>query len=146
MLVTGFVILEQDPILTELRQKAKSLLAQPPEAPQDLTFQRYLTACLYEDAEDVVEKDPETAEMILNRAVMEMVTFCFIQAGKFIPRQKSLLDELAELDVNLAELARSYYQTASPEKKMEIAGMLADRTIGARGFFEWETPPNIFSE
>ena len=38
MLATGFVILNLDPVIDELRQKAASLLTQPPAAPDDLTM------------------------------------------------------------------------------------------------------------
>jgi hypothetical protein len=107
-----------------------------------LTYQRYLSALLYEDAEDVVEQDPETAEMIVYRAVAEMLKFCFIKAGSFIPRPKSMLAELATLDANIAEQTRRFYQAPTLNEKMELAGKIADQTIGKRGFFEWEMPPD----
>lgn len=146
MLSTGFVILDLDPIIGDLQRKAARLLSQPPEAPKDLTYQRYLSALLVEDAEDIVEKDPETAEMIVYRAVAEMLNFCFIKAGRFIPRQKSLLEELAKIDRKVAGLARSFYQAPTLDKKMELAGRIADQTIGQRGFFEWEMPPDEITE
>jgi predicted nucleotidyltransferase len=145
MLSTGFVILDLDPVIGELQNKAEKLLLQPPEAPKDLTYQRYLSALLYEDAEDVVERDPETAEMIVYRAVAEMLNFCFIRAGSFIPRQKSMLVELTKIDANIVEQVRSFYQAPTLDEKMELAGRIADQTIGKRGFFEWEMPPDEVS-
>lgn len=109
MLATGFVVLDLDPVIVELRSKAQRLLSQPPAAPQNMTYQRYALALLFEDAEDVVERDPEAAQMIVYRAVAELLNFCFVKAGSFIPRQKSLLEELARLDSKVAELARSFY-------------------------------------
>ncbi|HNT74288.1 MAG TPA: hypothetical protein PKH77_04615 [Anaerolineae bacterium] len=142
MLATGFVVLDLDPVIGDLQSQAKRLLSQPPAAPQYLTYQKYLSALMFEDAEDVVERDPEVAEMIVYRAVAEMLNFCFIKAGSFIPRQKSLLEELAKLDTEVAELARSFYRTPTLGEKMELAGRIADQTLGIRGFFEWEMPPD----
>ena len=145
MLSTGFVILDLDPVIGELVHKAENLLSQPPAAPENLTYQRYSLASIFEDAEDVVERDPETAEMIVYRAVGEMLNFCFIEAGEFIPRQKSLLAELAGLDAKAAELALSFYRASSLGEKMILAGKIADQTVGERGFFEWEMPRNEVS-
>jgi len=146
MLATGFVVLDLDPVIGDLQSKAKRLLSQPPAAPQYLTYQRYSSALLFEDAEDIVERDPEVAEMIVYRAVAEMLNFCFIKAGSFIPRQKSILEELAKLDTKVAELARSFYRASTLGEKMELAGRIADQTIGIRGFFEWEMPPDEVSK
>jgi len=145
MLSTGFVVLDLDPVIGDLQNKAERLLSQPPEAPKDLTYQRYLSALLFEDAEDIVSRDPETAEMIVYRAVAEMLVFCFIKAGIFIPRQKSMLEELANLDTKVAKLARDFYRASTLDEKMELAGRIADQTIGKRGFFEWEMPPDDVS-
>ena len=141
MLATGFVILERDPVVGQLREKAGNLLANPPGAPRDLTYQRYMAALLYEDALDIQERDPEAAEMILQRAVVEMMNFCFIQAGAFMPRSKSLIAEFSKAHPATGELARSFYREASLVKKIALAGQIADQTIGRRGFFEWEATP-----
>ncbi len=143
MLSTGFVILDLDPVVGELRSQAGRLLSHPPETPKDLTYPRYLAALLYEDAADCMERDPQTAEMIVYRAVAEMLNFYFIKEGRFIPRQKSLLEELARMDVKIGDLARSFYQAPTLDEKMELAGRLADQTIGKRGFFEWQMPPEV---
>lgn len=141
MLATGFVVLDLDPVIHELREKAGSLLGQPPPAPEDLTIHKYFPALLLEDAVDVADKDQAAAQMILNQAVQGMLNFCFIQAGRFIPRQKNLLDVLEELDKGTAKLARSFYGASSIRMKVELAGLIADRTIEERGFFAWETSP-----
>jgi len=141
MLATGFVVLKLDPVIDELREKARNLLSNPPETPKDLTPQRYYRALLLEDATDLIEKDPATAQMLLSQAVTEMLEFCFIQQGDFIPRPKSLLDKLAKIDSQLADLARSFFEAASLDLRADLACQIADRTIAKRGFFEWETSP-----
>ncbi|MFC1997911.1 hypothetical protein ACFLXI_09985, partial [Chloroflexota bacterium] len=141
MLATGFVILDIDPVIQDLIQKAKRLMAQPPAAPKDLTTHRYFPALLFEDAVDIAQNDPATAQMILSQAVTEMLNFSFIQAGEFIPRQKSLLKELEKIDDVTADLPRNFFEGTSFDLRLDIAGKIADRTIKERDFFEWKVPP-----
>jgi hypothetical protein len=101
-----------------------------------------MLAALYEDAVDVAARDPAAAQMILSRAVTEMVTFVFAKAGRFIPPQKDLLGALTAVDSHVAELAGGFFEASELETRLELAGEIADRTIGARGFFEWETLPD----
>ena len=136
--VDGTNILDRDPVVNELREKAARLIKNPPAAPDDLTIQRYMTALLFEDGMDIVENDPEAAAMILNLAVHEMLQFCFIRAGTFIPRIKSLLTELEKLDPQVTALARDYFRTAAIKDRVKLATSIADLTVEARGFFEWE--------
>jgi hypothetical protein len=140
MLSTGFVILKLDPIIDQLRAKAAEMLANPPEAPADLTPLRYMSALLFEDAMDKLHTDPETSEMIIDQALVEMLKFCFIKSGRFIPRQKSLLDELENLAPPIASLARKFYRSASLKEKLEVAKQIAENTTGADCFFEWDSP------
>lgn len=140
ILVTGHVILNQDPkIVDELREKAMKLLSQPPQAPRDLVMPRYMAASLFEDAQDVAGTDSATSQMILSQAVTEMLRFCFIERGQFIPRSKSMLQELEKIDVETAQLARQFFEADEFNLRLEIAGRIADRTVKERGFFEWET-------
>jgi len=139
MLATGHIILILDPVVDALRAKASELLSQPPEAPQELVMPRYMTALLFEDALDVAQTDPATAQMILSQAVTEMLKFPFIERGEFIPRTKSLLADLNKIDAQTARLAYRFFEAGEFKVRLEIAGQIADRTIKARGFFEWET-------
>jgi predicted nucleotidyltransferase len=51
MLATGFVVLELDPVIGQLRQRAAEVLADSPaDNPENFTMARYLAAALYEDA------------------------------------------------------------------------------------------------
>ncbi|MFL7794914.1 MAG: hypothetical protein AB8I69_22420 [Anaerolineae bacterium] len=144
MLATGFVVLARDPVVDELRAQARELLAHPPEsALLELDVSRYMVACMYEDAMDVVERDPVTAQMLLSRAVTDMLEFCFKKAGRFIPRRKELLQALAEVDPETAELATEFFTATKLGVRLRLAERLADRTIGVRGFFEWETVPEM---
>jgi predicted nucleotidyltransferase len=141
MLATGAVVLDLDPIVEALRQRAVDELKNPPAPTQrELTTSRYTAALLYEDAVDVVERDVATAQLLLGRAVEEMLRHRFVQSGVYLPRAKDLFEELAELDAETAVLARRFFGDPDPAGRIELAGEIADRTIRARGFFEWESP------
>lgn len=143
MLATGFIILDRDPSVGELRRRAQECLADPPVLdPAALTVARYMAACLFEDALDVAGRDPATADMLVARAVGEMVHFAFRRAGRYLPRAKDLLDALAALDHELGSLARRFYGARTLQERLSLAGEIADGTIGVHGFFEWESAPD----
>ncbi len=77
--------------------------------------------------------------MILAQAVHEMLRYAFRAAGRFLPREKDLLSALEELDTPLAGLARGFYRADSLPERLALAEAIAGRTIGVRGFFEWES-------
>jgi hypothetical protein len=142
MLATGFVILELDPVVSTLRQRAAEILADLPESsPENLIMARYLAALLFEDAFDVVERDPATAQMLLSRAVTEILHYSFARAGRYLPRSKDLLVEAAKIDVEAARLAQAFFENSLFEARLKLAKQLADRILGIRGFFEWESVP-----
>jgi len=139
MLGTGTVILQKDPIVERLRERAIELLKTPPEIPEDLTLPRYMIACLFEDAMDVSLKDETTALLIIYQAMEQMINHAFVKAGRYIPRRKNILNELRNINKELWELVDHFYRTESFRKKMRIAGSIADQVIGVRGFFEWKS-------
>ncbi|MBN2305194.1 MAG: hypothetical protein JXQ72_11985 [Anaerolineae bacterium] len=142
MLATGVVILDESPVIEELRSWARTMLqAQPNPSAERLVQMRYLVAAEFEDARDVAGTDPLTARLILAKAVHGMLHVAFWKANRFIPREKDLLATLADLDAPLGELARTFWSTNDLTQQIELAGQIADRTIGARGFFEWESTP-----
>ncbi len=142
MLHTGFVILALDNNLAELRkQAAVELTRNPDPTQQQLTFARYLAATRYEDATDIAQTKPESANMILGQAVYAMLHYAFLKANRYIPRDKDLLITLAELDAQLAHKAAAYFRSAAFEERLALAQEIADSTIETRGFFAWELPP-----
>lgn len=142
MLSTGWVVLARDPIVDALRSEAMQWLSQP-ERPADaqLVRDRYMAATLYEDALDVVERDPSTAGMLFDQAVTAMLRYSFRNEGLFIPRQKELLAALTSIDPDLGDLARRYFIATFAEKRV-LAENIAERTVGVHGFFEWESEPD----
>lgn len=59
----------------------------------------------------------------------------------YVVHDKELLKHLDALNPELARLASAFYRAQSAAERLELAGQIADHTVGARGFFEWETPP-----
>ena len=141
MWATGFVILDSDPVVEQLRQRAEKLLNQPPN-PQakSLIAERYAAADAYENALDIREENPAGAIMMLNLAVHKMLQYVFWENNCYLPRDKDLLDELESLDAGLAELAQQYFVAADTDERFTLAEQIADLTIGVHGFFEWESP------
>jgi hypothetical protein len=141
MLATGFSVLVTDPVVNALRSEAKLILNSERKASGDLTVPRYMIATLFEDALDVIDEDPLTARMILNEAIYQMLSHAFTKADRYIPRAKDLLRELGRIDLDLRRLAEGYYASASLEDQVELAKSICDKTIAARGFFEWDSGP-----
>jgi hypothetical protein len=142
MLATGAVVYASDPAVERLRARAAEMLASPPRPdPARLTPLRYGAACQLEDGLDVAESDPATAQLFLNRAVDSALALRFRQAGRWQPRDKERLAELARLDPPLAEAARRFYGASLPAERVALARRIVAATAGAEGFFEWETAP-----
>jgi predicted nucleotidyltransferase len=139
MIAAGHVVLDRDGVVAELRQKAAAIIEQPVFSEEALTYQRYMVAASYEDAMDKAESDPATAGMIMARTVEEMLEYHFLEKGCYLPRRKDLLSELPP---GLQEDARAFFGEGDIARRLELAGRIADATIEARGFFEWESAPD----
>ena len=140
MLATGFLMYDPDGEMARLKQEANKWLArQPALSNQDLTFMRYAAATQYEDAQDMMGKDPDTSRLLLAQAVLSMLRFGFAQAGHNEPRPKALLDAYQQVDEQAADLVRAFYQEEALSEKFALAEQIADRTIDALDFFEWES-------
>lgn len=146
MLATGHVILSIDPIVDELRAEAAEWLAKPSRpSPAQIVMDRYLAATLYEDARDIAKKDPSTALLILSQSVTAMISFWYRSNGHLIPRTKEFLSSLESLNQTLGRDAQRFF-IAPPEERWLLAERIADQTIGVRGFFEWESAPQVMTE
>lgn len=140
MLATGHVVRTSGPGLAQLRNEAAAWLARPsyPSAAA-LVRARYDAATRFEDALDVADADPATATMLLTGAVTAMLeAWCRAETGA-IPRRKDLIGRVADLDPALGEQARAAFAHAPFAERCAAATAVADRTIAARGFFEWDS-------
>lgn len=142
MLATGFLVLELDPVIAELRQLALQSLAEPPElSPEKLVFMRYMAVNWLEDAADLARRDEATANLFLSQAVLEIIRVHFIASGIYLPRNKELISRLEALTPELGELVRRFYLTAECAARLELATQIAECTLQEVGFFEWESLP-----
>lgn len=111
MLVTGFPVLVNDPIVAELAEEAQTWLQKAPTfTAQQLLWRRYSIVDLLDNARDLLTSDPPCAARILHQAVQEILEYAFLANGHFLPRLKELIAKLPEVDPELAQLARAYYQ------------------------------------
>ena len=140
MLATGFVVYSSVLIVDELRREAQEWLARPSPMSDDQAIRvRYGIASRLEDGLDVLAADGPTATMLLSQAVTSMLEFfCRSRAGR-VPRSKELLSVVAAHDAELGRLATAFFNAESVADRARIAEALADRTLGVRGFFPWDS-------
>jgi hypothetical protein len=140
MLVTGFPVLESDPQVAALRDRARAILAEPPALDtEQAIFERFAGALMVEDAADVIERDADAASLLATEAVHHAARMRFRLTGRFVPRHKDLLAELDRLDAPLARDVRAFLTTSDARQRLALACSIADRVFDARGFFEWES-------
>ncbi len=140
ILTTGFVVLDRDLILQDLRTEAATWLNTPPAPGDDaLLWRRYLIADELDNARDVVESDPACASLILHSAVSRLVEYAFLARGQNLPRQKALVAALAALDPEAGATVRAFYAAADASARLELATQLAQHLTGAVAFFTWDS-------
>ncbi len=142
MLATGFVVLEHDPIVEQLRSESRDWLARPDECSSaDAQRARYAAATHLEDGADITAEDPAVASLILGRAVTLMLEYRLRSSGHPIPRAKTLVTEVAALDPALGDMVCRFTQAVSPAARLDAAQRIGDHVLHARGFFEWDSGP-----
>ncbi len=109
----------------------------PNPDPIVLETRRYLATDKLDNAVDVVARDPTTARLLASTAVYEAMILCFLQAGRWAPRDKDLLPELRVIAPESAALVDAFHETGD----VDIAGDAVEALIGQRTFYQWETPP-----
>lgn len=140
MVATGFVVYARDETVDRLRAAAREVLVRGPEpSPSALLEMRFGAANLLEDALDILTVDDEMCRALLTRVVEEAVRYRFWSAGRWQPRHKEALRALEELDPVLGRLVRRFYRTAALPDQIALAREIAQTSLGATGFFEWES-------
>jgi len=142
MIATGVVVFRDGPIMDELRTEARGWLEKKTAMSDfERVSTRYGIASRLEDALDLVDTDDVTATMLLAESVIAILEYACKAADGRIPRRKELMTMIAGRDSEIAQLATEFFQAASISERKRSALALADRTIGARGFFEWDSGP-----
>jgi hypothetical protein len=57
-----------------------------------------------------------------------------------------LLSALTQLDPEAGALLRDYFAATDGDGKRKVAERIADRVLGTRGFFEWDSTPEAQPE
>jgi len=142
MLATGVIVFRDGPTIDQLRAEAEEWLAKETVMSEaERISARYAIASRLEDALDVVETDEITGWMQLTDAVTAMLEYSCKAGRGWIPRRKELLASVASTQPEVARLAREFFRSDTAAHGAELASQIADRTIGARGFFEWDSGP-----
>lgn len=140
MLATGFVVLDRDPVVEQLRQEARDVLQGKAEINAGaLMMARYHALDKYENALDMAEISPEISSMIAYQAVYDMLHYLYLSRQEFLPRDKDLLKRLESDFPQVAPLAKMFYSAPDLPTRLEAAGQIADLTIETRLFFEMES-------
>jgi hypothetical protein len=142
MLATGVVIFSTGPIVDELRAEATQWLMKDTRISEfERVSTRYTIASRLEDALDVISTDDVTAAMVLAETVLAMLEFVCKADGGQIPRRKDLLAHVATTHPKIAESAAEFFRAIDVSERARVALQIADNTIGARGFFPWDSGP-----
>jgi predicted nucleotidyltransferase len=140
MLATGFVVLDRDPVVEQLRIESREWLGRPEMfSAEDAQRARYAAASHLEDGADITFIDATAAALILGRAVTQSLEYWLRSRGRPIPRSKDLVATIAAFDLELSRLVEGFVNAESSAERLEFAHRIGDFTLGTRGFFEWDS-------
>ncbi len=146
MLATGVVVLDTANLASDLQQEAKAVLEAGPQVDAAwLELRRYAVATAFEDAEDLVTDDPERSKTLALHALTEAITWWFPANGLWQPRSKDLLAEFERHRPELGALARMAIEDGSLSSMLEGVAPILQATIGATGFYPWESEPEALT-
>lgn len=140
MLATGTAIHDPDRLAATLQAEAAVLLAAGPRlTPDEVRDWRYGGATWFEDAVDLVERDPALCRLALHHAVEEALCYRYLAANRWEPRFKELIAGLGELDPELPALVERFFAAQDIQSQLRTAEAIMVACIGETGFFEWES-------
>ena len=139
MFATGHVVFDPTGVTANLVEDAKQILANPPGAPsqETLTIAYYSAATEFEDVDDLSNRDPAAAAVLLGGVVRKLAEVRLQSEQGWLPRGKDLLLRLREVDPISGTLAEAAASNQPFPDRLEAARELCIRVTGADGFFEW---------
>jgi hypothetical protein len=142
MLATGILVQDRENRMAGLIRAAQEVLARGPELPPHaLPRERYVAACLVEDALDFEGADTADARLNLALAVDALVKYAYLETNRHLPRPKERLSLLAGFAPELARLL-SRALSEAPADAIGPLRAASERTLGVAGFFEWDSGPD----
>jgi hypothetical protein len=140
MFATGIAVHDPNGVVASLQTVARTNLDRGPQlTDESLTRLRYGVAGNVEDANDIAVDDPDASLVLLHRAVDGALSYRFLAGGSWIPRTKELFVRLAQIDPDLADLARHFYRATHFDDQLLLARQIVQRSASATGTFEWES-------
>lgn len=142
MYATGFIVFDPEGVAADVVRRARETLAVGPGEKDELmkAIAYYTSATMFEDAEDLLKGDLDTALLLMGQAVYGLVQ-CRLSAGPgWTPRQKDFLRALEVVDPEAARLVKGALH-GEPMTRFDHARELCVHLTGADGFFEWESLP-----
>jgi len=140
MFATGLVLFDTDQIAAKLVTEARAIIEKPPHVTVAPDRGVYGAATMFEDADDLADRDPEAAALILGQAVFDLAQARVAAEPGWTPRAKDLLTRLREIDPICADLVVRAISQANFKPRLEAARELCVRVAGTDGFFEWRSP------
>jgi hypothetical protein len=142
MLVTGILVKDSERRMADLIRTAQEVLAQGPGLKPDVLLrERYMAACLVEDALDFDGADTADARRNLALAADALVKYAFLETNRHLPRPKERLQRLADFAPELARLLSAALR-AAPADATAALRQASERALGVSGFFEWDSGPD----
>ena len=141
MVATGKVIVGGDnPDLKKLIETANEFLLKSPSLDDNKkTVLKYSISTMFEDATDVKDTDPVTSSYFLDKLMIVVVDFTFLNNSIPLPRPKERIKYLELNYPDLGKLISSYYKSENFKDRYKIAKALVLKTCGEYGFFEWDS-------
>ena len=142
MYATGVNVFDPFGTVEGLIADAMKILADVPNAPSEAssTAMRYSAATEFEDVDDLAERDPAGAALLLGGAARKLAECRVALEPGWLPRAKDLLTRLQEVDPEAAALAEQAVSDAPFATRMAAARELCVKVSGHDGFFEWTSP------
>jgi hypothetical protein len=105
------------------------------------TARRYAIATMFEDARDLTAVDPDRARTLALQALTDAIDWWFPAHGFWRPRTRSLLVEFERHHPDLGVTARQAVNSSDLRQCLNSTATVLTSTIGATGFFPWESAP-----
>jgi len=141
MVATGTVMMgAANPELKKLIETANKFLIKTPVIDDaKRTATKYTISTMFEDASDLKNTDPVTSKLFLNKMMLDLMDFVFLDNGIPQPRPKERIKYLTSNYPDLGKLISDYYEAENFNDQYLIAQELVMRVCGERGFFEWDS-------
>jgi len=138
MMAAGLILFDPRGECAALAAESQAAIDGGPAVPEvQLELRRYFAVDGFDNARDVVDRDPTTARMMAAESLREAATIWFLTRGEWPPRDKELFPELRVRYPEAAALVDRHATSGDLSPAAAALRML----IGVDAFYEWATPP-----